>query len=155
MDNKAKNKEIVDALLTAYWMEMETLMNYLALSVDLNGVRAEEIKKALQADLTVELGHAQMIAKRVRVLGGVVPGSLHFRPNQESLQPPAKSTDVATVIKGVIDAENAAISQYRKIIGLCEGYDYPTQDMCTSLLGDEEDHRREFLGFLTEYEGEK
>lgn len=155
MNNPQKNKEIVEALLKSYWMEIETMINYLAVSVDLDGVRAEEIKKALQADLTVELNHAQQLAKRVRVLGGVVPGSLSFSAEQKNLQPPAKSTDVASVIKGVIEAEDAAINQYRKIIQLCEGYDYPTQDLCTELLGDEEDHRREFVGFLTEYEDKK
>lgn len=154
MDRKKKNQKIVEALLKSYWMEMETLQNYLACSVDLNGVRAEEIKKALQADLTAELNHAQLIAKRIRVLGGVVPGSLAFKAEQKSLQPPKKSTDVVAVIKGVIEAEDSAINQYRKIISLCEGYDYPTQDLCTQILSDEEDHRREFVGFLAEYEEE-
>jgi hypothetical protein len=30
--------------------------------------------------------------------------------------------------------------------------DYVTQDMVIQILGSEEDHRREFVGFLTEYE---
>lgn len=147
-----KNQEIVTELLVAYWMEMETLQNYLANSVNLDGVRAEEIKKALSTDITVELGHAQQLANRVRVLGGTVPGSMAFKAGQKSLQPPAKSTDVVAVIKGVIDAEEAAIQQYRKMIKVCDGYDYPTQELCVKILGDEEDHRREFLGFLSEYE---
>lgn len=146
------NKEIIDALTVAYWMELETVQNYLANSVNLDGVRAEEIKKSLGADLTAELGHAQQIAGRIRVLGGNVPGSMQFRPAQSLLQPPKDSTDVVSVIKGVIDAEDCAIAQYRKIIALCEGKDYVTQDLCITLLGDEEEHRREFMGFLSEYE---
>ncbi len=39
-------------LTEAYWMELETVTNYLANSVDLDGVRAEEIKKSLAADIT-------------------------------------------------------------------------------------------------------
>lgn len=151
MSNEA-NKEIVDQLLIAYWMEMETIQNYLANSQNLDGVRAEEIKKALAADISAELGHAQRLARRVRILGGVVPGSFAFKASQKSLQPPADSTDVAAVIKGVIEAEEGAISQYKKLIGLCEeARDYPTQDLCIELLTDEEDHRREFMGFLKEY----
>ena len=41
------NKRIVKLLTTAYSMEIETVLNYLANSVNLDGVRAEEIKKSL------------------------------------------------------------------------------------------------------------
>ena len=145
------NKKIIEALTAAYWMELETIQNYLANSVNLEGVRAEEVKKALGADISAELGHAQQLANRIRVIGGIVPGSLDFKASQKSLQPPKKSTDVEAVIRGVIDAEDTAIRQYNKIIKLCEGEDYVTQDLCVTLLGDEEEHRREFRGFLAEY----
>jgi len=58
------------------------------------------------------------------------------------------------VIQGVIDAEEAAIKQYNKIIKLCDGIDYVTQDMAIGILAGEEDHRREFLGFLKEYKND-
>lgn len=148
-DNRSK---IVDELVVAYWMEIETLQNYIANSQDLDGVRAEEIKKALAADIPVELGHAQQLAARIRVLGGQVPGSLAFKPAQTFLQPPKDTTDVVSVIKGVIEAENGAVNQYNKLIKLCDGTDYATQDLCIRLLSSEEDHRREFVGFLKEYE---
>ncbi|MCC7293776.1 MAG: hypothetical protein IT449_17090 [Phycisphaerales bacterium] len=151
-DDPQKTGEIVRELIVSYWMETETIQNYLANSENLDGVRAEEIKKALAADIVAELGHAQQLAKRVRVLGGRVPGSMEFKPSQRTLQPPKDSTDVASVIKGVINAEDGAIHQYRKIIKLCDGYDYGTQDLCITLMEDEETHRREFVGFLKEYE---
>ena len=62
------------------------------------------------------------------------------------------STDVVGIIKGVIKAEEGAIAQYNKIIKLCEGLDYVTQDLVIELLGDEENHRREFKGYSFEYE---
>lgn len=147
----ADREEIVKELIRSYWMEMETVQNYLANSANLDGVRAEEIKKSLLADVAAELGHAQLLAKRIRVLGGIVPGSLSFIAEQKELQPPGDTRDVATVIRGVIKAEEGAIAQYIKIIKLCEGADYATQDLCVKLLGDEEEHRREFTGFLKEY----
>lgn len=147
-----KHTEIIEALTKAYWMELETVVNYLANSVNLDGVRAEEIKKALAADVQEEITHAQRLAKRIKVLGGTVPGSMDFKAAQQSLQPRADLTDVKSVIKGVIDAEDAAIAQYKKAISLCEGKDYVTQDLCIELLGSEEEHRREFIGFLSEYE---
>ena len=147
-----QTEDIVRELTVAYFMELETVMNYIANSVNLDGIRAEEIKKSLAADITAELGHAQILADRIKTIGGVVPGSQQFKPSQTNMQPPADTTDVVTVIKGVIEAEESACDQYTKIIKLCDGLDYVTQDMCITLLADEQQHRREFKGFLLEYE---
>lgn len=144
--------KIISALIDAYWKEMETVQNYISVSSNLDGVDAEPIKKALAGDITEELGHAQQLANRVRVLGGVVPGSMAFKASQKSLQPPKDSTDVVTVIKGVIEAEEDGIAGYNEIIRLCDGIDFGTQDMCIALLTDEENHRREFIGFLKQYQ---
>lgn len=144
-------QEIIDQLTVSYWMEMETIQNYLANSINLDGVRAEEVKAALAADVQEELTHAQQLADRIRVIGGKVPGSAGFKAGQHSLQPPKDSTDVKAVIQGVIDAEDAAIAQYQKLIKLCDGVDYPTQDLCITLLADEQKHRRDFLGYLAEF----
>lgn len=152
MATDPKLQQIIDELTVAYFMELETVMNYIANSVHLDGVRAEEIKKSLAADVTVEIDHAQQLANRIKTIGGSLPGSQSFQPSQQSLQPPADSTDVVAVIKGVIDAEDGACAQYTKIIQLCDGIDYVTQDLCITLLADEEQHRREFRGFLMEYE---
>ena len=115
MDKKDREK-IVKALKRAYAGELETVQNYLANSVDLDGVRAEEIKKALSLDIQEELGHATMLAKRIKVLGGRVPGSLEFERVQKYMQPPKDSTDLISVIKGVIAAEDDAIAGYEKIV---------------------------------------
>ena len=56
-------------------MELETVVNYLANSVNLDGVRAEEIKKSLNADVTEELTHATQLANRIKTIDGVIPGS--------------------------------------------------------------------------------
>lgn len=146
------NQAILDALIRSYNDELETMMNYLAASVNLDGVRAENVKKSLGNDVAEEFGHAQMLAKRINVLGGTVPGSQGLDWRQSHLQPPKKSTDVLTIIKGVVEAEDEAIAGYQKIIDLCEGKDYATQDLAIRILGDEQSHRREFVGFLKEFE---
>ena len=147
----ADKKEIIENLIIAYWMEIETVINYIANSINLVGVRAEEIKKSLALDITEEIAHAQTLAKRIKEVGGIVPGSLDLKPEQTYLQPRADTTDVASVIEGVIEAENGAIEQYNKLIKLSEGVDYVTQDLCISLLAMEESHRIDFIGFLKEY----
>ena len=42
-----------------------------------------------------------------------------------------------------VAAEQGAIEQYNKIIKLCDGVDYVTQDLAITNLADEEEHRRE------------
>ena len=150
--DEAKRTEIVQLLTQAYWMEIETVMSYIANSVNLDGVRAEEIKKSLAADVTEELGHAQQFGQRIKTLYGKVPGSAAFRSQQTYLQPPAENTDVTAVIKGVIQAEQGAIDHYMKIIDACADADPVTADMVTTILADEEGHMRMFEGFLKEYE---
>lgn len=145
-------QKIVDELIVSYWMEMETVQNYIANSTNLDGIRAKEIRESLAADIIAELGHAQRLAARIHTLGGQVPGSKAFKASQTSLQPPKDPTDVVSVIKGVIDAEQGAVVQYRKIIEMTEGADYATQDLAIELMADEQEHRREFVGFLAEYD---
>lgn len=147
----AERKEIVENLIKSYWMEIETVMNYISNSTNLDGVRAEEIKKSLSTDIQEEIGHAQTLAKRIKELEGVVPGSMEFKAAQKSLQTNDDTTDVVSVIEGVIEAEEGAIKQYNHLIQLCDGVDYVTQDMIIGLLGEEESHRIEFKGFLKEY----
>ncbi len=153
-DNRAKRDELVEMLKRAYWMEIETVMSYIANSINPDGVRAQEIIESLQKDIQEELGHAQEFAQRIKDLYGVVPGSLEFQAEQSYLQPPEHQTDVVHVIKGVIEAETGAIEFYNQIIEFTEGLDPVTNDMVIAILHDEEGHRRLFEGYLREYEAE-
>ena len=153
-ENKEKREEIIGLLTKAYWMEIETVMSYVANSVNPDGVRAQEIVESLSEDVQEELGHAQQFAQRIKELYGVVPGSLEFQAEQSYLQPPEQQTDIVHVIKGVIEAETGAIEHYTRIIEATDGVDWVTQDMVIEILHDEEGHRRLFEGFLREYEAE-
>jgi bacterioferritin len=146
----ATKAEVIELLKTAYSMELETVMNYIANSTNLDGVRAEEIKKSLAADITAEIGHATQLAHRIKQLGGLTPGSKSVKLGNQR-QPSEDTTDVIGVIEAVIEAESAACDQYKKIIKATDGEDYVTQDMCITLLGDEEEHLVLFKGFLKEY----
>jgi bacterioferritin len=153
-DNTAKREELIGMLQKAYWMEIETVMSYIANSINPDGVRAQEIIESLEADIQEELGHAQQYARRIKELYGVVPGSLDFNAEQSYLQPPEHQTDIVHVIKGVIEAETGAIEHYNRIIEFTDGLDFVTQDMVITILHDEEGHRRLFEGYLREYEVE-
>jgi len=149
--NASKREEIVDLLTQAYWMEMETVMSYLANAANLDGIRAEEIAEALDEDVNEELGHARAFAGRIKDLYGTPPGSMDFSADQAYLQP-GDATDVVTVIKGVIEAEAGAIAHYNRIIEVCDGVDWATQDMVIEILRDEETHLRTFERYLREFD---
>jgi bacterioferritin len=147
-------EQLIELLTTAYWMEIETVMSYIANSINPDGVRAQEIIESLEEDIQEELGHARQFGERIKELYGVVPGSLDFNAEQSYLQPPEDQTDIVHVIKGVIEAETGAIDHYSRIVEFCEGKDLVTQDMVIAILHDEEGHRRLFEGFLREYKSE-
>jgi bacterioferritin len=153
-DNTETREKIIELLTKGYWMEIETVMSYIANSVNPDGVRAQEIIESLTADIQEELGHAQQFAARIKELYGVVPGSLDFNAEQSYLQPPEHQTDIVHVIKGVIEAETGAIEHYNLIIQETDQIDPVTQDMVIAILRDEEGHRRLFEGYLREYEAE-
>src|SRR5918996_4185397 len=153
-DNAERRTEIVGMLHKAYWMEIETVMSYIANSVNTDGVRAQEVKESLEEDIQEELGHAKLFAERIKELYGVVPGSEGFSAEQSYLQPPDEQVDIVHVIRGVIEAETGAIEHYTKIVEATDGVDPVTNDMVIDILHDEQGHRRLFEGFLREYEVE-
>ena len=145
--------EVVRLLQKAYQDEIETVMNYMTNSIVLDGVRAEEIKESLQQDIQEELGHAEQLGNRLKQLDEYPPGSAAFEATQGTLQPPEDTTDVLSVINGVLDAEEGAIATYRALIHAADDADDPvTEDLAVTLLADEEAHRTEFRGFKKEYD---
>src|SRR5580704_1825499 len=149
---REERERVVEMLTKAYWMEIETVMSYLANSVNPDGVRAQEIIRSLSEDIQEELGHATQFANRIKEIYGTVPGSMDFQAEQSYLQPPEHQTDIVHVIKGVIKAETGAIDYYNRIIDATEESDPVTNDMVIAILHDEEGHCRLFEGFLREYQ---
>lgn len=154
-DGASADRERIITLLTrAYWMEIETVMNYMAASVNPDGVRGRAIARAIADDIEEELGHTRRFAARIKELYGVVPGSVDFSAEQQYMHPPQHQTDTVSVIRAVIDAENGAIEHYTKIIRETDEIDPVTQDMVIEILHDEQAHRRLFEGFMREYEND-
>jgi bacterioferritin len=147
------SETVTDLLQAAYLDEMETVMNYQTNAIVLDGVRAEEIKESLQQDIQEELTHAEQLGRRLKQLDARPPSSADFTARQDSLKPPADSTDVLSVIHGVLEAEADAIDTYRSLIDAAtEENDPVTEDLAVTILADEEAHRTEFRGFEKEYQ---
>ena len=154
-DKTGKREQIVELLKKAYWMEIETVMSYIANSINPDGVRAQEIIESLQEDIQEELGHAQQFAARIKELYGVVPGvdGVHGRAD---LPPAARRTrpTSCTSSRASSRPRPARSSTTTAIIEETEGVDPVTNDMVIAILRDEEGHRRLFEGYLREYEAE-
>ena len=93
-DKAEKRDEILELLQAANWMELETVMSYIADSVGPDGVRAQEIKEALEADIGGARPRSEF-ANRIKELYGVVQA--RWSPRGEVVSPAAEEqTDIAT-----------------------------------------------------------
>lgn len=144
--------EVTDLLTEAYIDELETVMNYLTNAIVLDGVHAEEVKTSLETDVDEELEHARLLGNRLKQLDHSPPGSESFEARQSSLQPPEDTTDVQSVIDGVLEAEEEAMETYRSLLEAAEEANDPvTEDVAVTILADEEAHHTEFRGFKKEF----
>ncbi|GAB3029016.1 ferritin-like domain-containing protein [Natronobiforma cellulositropha] len=147
--------DVTELLTRAYLDELETVMNYLSNAITLDGVHAEEVKESLAADVDEELEHARILGQRLKQLEQPIPGSEAFDARQASLQPPEDTTDVRSVIDGVLEAEAEAIETYHALIEAAdEANDPVTEDVAVTALTDEEAHRTEFRGFRKDFPAE-
>jgi bacterioferritin len=143
-------REIIARLKKSYAMELESVQNFLANSVDLEGPAADEVKKVLETAVARELKYARRLAKRIKILGGRVPGSLELPRDQNFLQPPTDQRDFVTVLRGALAATDAAIAHYQATVQITEGLDYVTQDLLIDLLAEEQEQRRLFHQLLVQ-----
>lgn len=139
---------IIPLLLTAYAGQLETVQNYLANSVWLDGLGTVEVVDALADHVAEELGHACLLAQRLKQLGVCPPGSLVVARNQVLLQPAEDPTDLRHVVTGALAVKRDLIVTYRAIIAAAGGKDPVTAGLAVRILTDAESQRSLFEGFL-------
>lgn len=141
--------EVVSMLTEAYFAELETAMNYIALRNNLSGIDGEQVKQILDQEIQDEFNHAQALANRIRVLGFQVPNSNDFRSTEQSPAQLSLGTGISLrdAVRQVIEAESEAMNLYKRIIDKTAEHDPVTADLVTDLLADEEDHFRTFTKF--------
>jgi bacterioferritin len=136
-----KARDVVNGLKKSYAMELESVQNYLANSIHLEGPAADRVKKVLENAASSELQHARRLARRIKILGDRVPGSLELPRDQNYLQPPIDNRDSVTVIRGALTATDAAIAHYQAMIQITEDFDFVTQDLLIELLAEEQEQK--------------
>jgi len=136
-----KARDVVNGLKKSYAMALESVQNYLANSIHLEGPAADRVKKMLENAVASELQHARRLARRIKILGDRVPGSLELPRDQNYLQPPIDNRDSVTVIRGALTATDAAIAHHQAIIQITEDLDFVTQDLLIELLAEEQEQK--------------
>ncbi len=140
---------VVRELIAAYWHEIETVSNYVASSVNRDGIGAESIARSVRETVAADLRHAQQIAVRIRRLHAALPGPDEFATRQPRLRPPAEPLDNVSVLGGLIEAETAAIERYRRIAAAAsEAHDRVTQDLAARIMREKENQRHSLGSFL-------
>lgn len=141
--------EVVDLLVQAYYAELETAMNYIAIVNNVDGFKGDTVRRLLEEDIQEEFGHALTIAQRIRTLGFTVPCGGNFRESSESsaqlnlgLAAVSVTSNVHEVLVAVQKAEIEAMNLYKKIIDMTKDYDPVTAGLITHILADEEEHFR-------------
>lgn len=143
---------VLEVLEEAYYDELESIMNYLAIGQNLETDAGQRVSEMFLADVGEELNHAERLSERINVLGGHVSGSEEFTSTQTYLQPPEDHTDVLAVIEGSIEAEKAAQETYKRLIRKAqEQDDYVTEDLAIELLEEEQKHEREMKDLRADF----
>jgi bacterioferritin len=136
-----KARDVVNGLKKSYAMELESVQNYLANSIHLEGPAADRVKKVLENAASSELQHARRLARRIKILGDRIPGSLELPRDQNYFQPLIDNRDSVTVIRGALTATDAAIAHYQTMIQITEDFDFVTQDLLIELLAEEQEQK--------------
>lgn len=145
---------IIQLLKEAYRAELEMAENYLADSVWLDGPGARLVAESLDVYVAQELAHAKKLAIRLKQLGVRSPASFQSESPSRIL-PPHDETDPLAIVEGVLEAERIAVARYEKLIEVCDGNDFSTQEAAIEILADEEKHHALFEKFLIMLKAEK
>jgi bacterioferritin len=152
IEEEDERRAIIELLTRAYWMEIETVTNYIAASVSHDGGRGLAVRAALTTGVEEEVRLARSLGRRIQELQhGVVPGAEPFASDEQYPQPPRRSTDVARTIEAVVATETSAIRHYQRIMRATATLDADTNALALGILRDEQRHLRLFEAFLREY----
>jgi bacterioferritin len=142
---------IIELLTRAYWMEIETVMNYIAASIGHDGGSGLAVRTALKEGVEEEVAHARALGRRIQELHGIAPGVGGLARDQDYPQPLGRQTDVAAMIEAVVATETSAIRHYLRIMRASASVDEDTNALALDILRDEQRHLQLFEGYLREF----
>jgi bacterioferritin len=142
------NPEIAIKLLNnALATELVCTMRYRQHCFSAKGINSEPIAQEFMVHSNEELGHADLIARRIVQLGGspnLDPASLTGRSHAEY----TTCTTLKQMVEENLFAERIAIETYREMIRYFGDKDTTTRTMLERILAKEEEHADELSDLL-------
>jgi bacterioferritin len=146
-DSAPGSLSVVGLLTRAYWMEIQTVMSYLAASMGGDGSLGAAVVAALARGVDDEVEHTRALGRRIQELHGALPGDhgpAEFHPV------PGRQPDERAMIESVIAAELNAIHHYSRIMRATVDSDRDTHALALGILHEERRHLQLFERFLRE-----
>lgn len=135
---KGNLKELLNEAIAR---EIQVSIQYMWQHVQAIGMKGEAIKPTFKTFAITEMKHAEAIAERLVMLGGVPttkPTAITVGKNADEM------------LKIDLKAEQEAIEMYKNIIALAQAEgDYTTANLFIGILADEEGHASQFESFLS------
>ncbi|HWC85844.1 MAG TPA: ferritin-like domain-containing protein [Solirubrobacteraceae bacterium] len=150
VDEEDQQRAVVELLTRAYWMEIETVMNYLAASMSQDGTRAVAVRAALARGVEEEVKHTLALGRRIQELHGVVPDDRALPSDAGYPHTLDRAADVRALVESVVAAEMGAVRHYSRIMRATARLDRDTHALALDILRDEQRHLRLFEGYLRE-----
>jgi bacterioferritin len=143
----ADRKAVLELLNEALATELVCVLRYKRHFFTATGINSEPVKAEFMAHANEEMGHADLIARRIVELRG----EPDFCPDRLSARSHAEYVEVASLKDMITEnliAERIAIESYREAIVYLEGKDPTTQRMLKEILAVEEEHADDLVSML-------
>ena len=143
----AKRESVIKALNEALATELVCVLRYKHHHFMAAGIHASPVAAEFLEHANEEMGHADLIAKRIIELRGepnFSPEGLTDRSHAEYVE----GTTLKSMIKENLVAERVAIESYRELIAHLGGQDPTTRRMLEEILANEEEHAEDLASLL-------
>ncbi|MFN0161874.1 MAG: bacterioferritin [Burkholderiales bacterium] len=140
---------VIDMLNKALATEIVCVLRYRRHYFMARGIHSDPVRREFLAHSGEELGHADMLAKRIVELGGepnFSPDGLAARSHAEYVE----GGTLESMIKEDLIAERVAIESYRSMIAGLAGRDPTTGRLIEAILAVEEEHAEDLASMLAE-----
>lgn len=128
--------KVLDYLNQALKSELAAINQYMLHSHLLEDWGLDRLHEEVFAHAKDEMHHAQTLIRRILFLGG--------QPEMQEIDKLMIGKDVKSVLENDLKAEENALKLYREAAKHCESaQDYPSRDLFTGLIRDEERHYEE------------
>src|SRR5512133_1495569 len=134
------DQRLLDIINKSIAGELQALVQYMWQHVMAVGLASPAVRDMFEDIAIEEMKHAEKLAERLDLLGGVPT---------TSPDPIKVGGDLKQMIQNNLEAEDGAISLYKEAIRLSiEVNDPVTRLMYEEILGDEEEHQKAFSDLL-------